>query len=121
MAIFSRNRPRLCLIAGLILCGLKWPFNWIGGEDKSRKAAMQATAFGLLDPDPRMVDAWDRIEDKAADNRGRKGIVTLSHDLTNLAIEWTRRWTPYATKFIASFAVYIVIGLAVYFVARSIA
>lgn len=117
MKLFTRDHPRLCLMAGLILCGLKWPFNWISGQDGARKAAMQSTAFGLLDPDPRMVDAWDRIEDKAPDNRGRKGLVTLSHDLTNLAIEWTRRWTPYATKFIASFAVYLtllLIGAAIF-------
>ncbi len=94
--MFNRKHPYLCLIAGLILCGLKWPFNWASGNDVQRKAAMQATTFGLFDPDPRMIDAWNRFE-----QNGR-----TTHNLTNLATEWNRRWLPYSTKFIASFGAY---------------
>jgi len=38
---------------------------------------------------PEMADAWDRIHKS----------TRMSHDLKNLAIEWTRRWNPYSTKF----------------------
>ncbi|MBK1871572.1 hypothetical protein [Taklimakanibacter albus] len=118
--IFNRNRPLLCLLAGLFLCGLKWPFNWFGGQDANRKAAMQASSFGLLHPaSPLLINAWDRLEGKVPDNDGEYGRTT--HNLTNLAIEWTRVWTPYATKYIASFGVYLIVlmiaamSLAVYF------
>jgi hypothetical protein len=37
-----------------------------------RKAAMQATAFGLLNIDPHLANAWDRIEGKVVDNAGEQ-------------------------------------------------
>lgn len=107
--ILTRKRPRFCLAVGIFLCGLKYLLELVQPSSGQRKAAMQATTFGILPAndgtpeDARMVDAWARVE---AEGR-------TSHDLTNLAIEWNRRWLPYSTKFIASFGVYLALALII--------
>lgn len=114
--MLDRKHPYFCFVIGLVLCGLKFPFNWFSGEDVERKAAMQKTSFGILPSgdgtleDSRMEDAWQRIE-----TAGRP-----MHDLTNLAIEWTRRWVPYATKFLCMIFVYGFIALVTLVVGLSI-
>jgi hypothetical protein len=87
------------------------PYNWCfpkGGEIE-RKVAWK-DRFGLFDGD-RLVGnaeaAWDRI-----DNPGR-----WMHDVTNLAIEWNRRWLPWSTKFLCALIVW---PWVIYFVIKAI-
>lgn len=101
--IFNTKHPYLCFALGIIIAGHKFPWDWwVQPASDHRKAAMQATSFGILPADDNspedafMREAWDRI---LAPGR-------TSHDLTNLVIEWTRRWTPYATKFLCSLFCY---------------
>jgi hypothetical protein len=81
---------------GLLIAGVKFPFNWFfpGEGEKERKAVWQKD-FGLYEG-PRLADAWNRFWDS-----GRP-----SHDLTNIAIEWTRQWPHWGTKFMMSLFVY---------------
>jgi hypothetical protein len=84
------------LFLGLLIAGMKFPYNWFfpeGGEIERK--AVWAKDFGLFEG-PRLIDAWARL---AADGR-------LMHDLTNLAIEWTRQWPHWGTKFMMSLFVY---------------
>jgi hypothetical protein len=84
----------LPFLLGIILCGLKFPFNWLFPDAKFED--IQKTGkFGLW-RGPRLQDAWLRIE-----TPGR-----TSHDLTNLCIEWVREWLPLSVKFLCGLFVW---------------
>ncbi len=71
--------PILWLLLGILICGLKFPFNFAfpeGGE-VPRKQVLNETQWGLKSGDPNIEDALARIRAP-----GR-----TSHDLTNLPIE----------------------------------
>lgn len=105
MRMFSRHHPYFCAAVAYIICAGKSIPDEIKRENVTRYAQMHSNNMGLTFDCPTLNDAWDRLEDKVPDNRGRKGWRTLSHDLTNLLIEWNRQWTPWATKFFACLGV----------------
>jgi hypothetical protein len=87
------------------------PFNWFfpsDGIEEERKAAW-LDRFGLYDGE-NLIDAWDRIKT----NYNKRGFM---HNVTNLAIEWNRRWLPWSTKFLSFIIVLqaaIIIFLTIY-------
>lgn len=96
--IFNIGHPWRCFLVGLFLCGVKFPVNWWTRDNAGRQEKMEATNFGITILDtPEMKDAWERV------NKSTR----MSHDLTNLTIEWVRRWNPYSTKWFSM----IVLGL----------
>lgn len=102
-----RTHPRRWLWVGGFLALIKWLPNWLSGQDVQRKQTMQATEFGLLgtkSEDAALVDAWDRAEGRITEDDikdGRGWFSKPTHDLTNLFIEWVRRWGSYGAKFAA--------------------
>lgn len=102
-----RKHPYLTFWLAAEIAGHKLPFEFTDKSSDARDAEMHATKFGILplppdhpnfysDANARMVDAWQRL-----DTAGR-----TSHDLTNLIIEWVRRWCPFATKLLCGVIVY---------------
>jgi hypothetical protein len=79
---------------GIILCGLKFPFNWLFADARFRDI-QRIGSFGLYDG-LELQDAWRRIRDP-----GRS-----LHDITNLVVEFNRRWLPVSTKFLCALIVW---------------
>ena len=75
----------LWLAIGIIICGLKFPFDVVRGQNADRYAMFTATELGLTSNDPAVDTAIYRIR---TDANGRG----LSHNLTNLPIELARFW-----------------------------
>jgi hypothetical protein len=73
------------LTVGIVICGLKFPFDVVGGQNAGRYAMFAATEWGLTSNDPAVDTAINRIR---TDANGRG----LSHNLTNLPIELARFW-----------------------------
>ena len=90
---------------GLLLCGLKFPFNWLFPDAKFRDIRTVGK-FGLWRGE-RLQDAWLRIES------GKRPF----HDATNLAIEWNREWLPLSTKFLSALIIWpwIILALGLLF------
>lgn len=115
MKLFNRKHPYICMAAAIYIAGAKFPFDyWINNQNVTRRAKMKGSKFGLLYDDRpvaptiaaagQLYDAWERVEGKAPDGNGDVG--RLSHNLTNLIIEWVRLWTPTAVKFLCALFVY---------------
>jgi hypothetical protein len=75
----------LWLAIGIVICGLKFPFDVVSGQNAGRYAMLAATELGLTSDDPAVDTAIYRIRTNA-NGRG------LSHNLTNLPIELARFW-----------------------------
>jgi hypothetical protein len=89
------------LLYGIILAGLKFPFNWMSPDAKFEDI-QKVGDFGLY-RGPRLQDAWERLDESRRINVKRPFFF---HNLTNLAIEWNREWLPLSTKFISALFVY---------------
>jgi hypothetical protein len=70
----------LWLAMGIVICGLKFPFDVVSGQNADRYAMLAATELGLTSDDPAVDTAIYRIRTNA-NGRG------LSHNLTNLLVE----------------------------------
>ena len=75
----------LWLAIGIVICGLKFPFDVFDGQNADRYAMLAATELGLTSNDPAVDSAIYRIR---TNSNGRG----LSHNLTNLPIELSRFW-----------------------------
>lgn len=121
--IITTKHPYLALWWGFEVTGHKLPFEFTDQSSDKRAEQMRLTKFGILSLPPdhpefgspenlRMVDAWDRILSPGS----------TIHDLTNLMIEWVRRWCPFATKLLCGIIVYtrdiwLLYHIAVWFLA----
>lgn len=106
----DRKHPYSSLWWAFEITGHKLPFEFTDKSSDKRDGQMMLTKFGILPLPPshydytspenlRMRDAWERIE-------AWGGFGKLTHDLTNLMIEWVRRWCPFATKLLCGIIVY---------------
>ncbi len=73
--------PALWLLLGILICGLKFPFDLLRGENTERYEYLAKNQWGLRSGDPEIESDLKRIRDP-----GR-----TSHDLTALAIS-VGRW-----------------------------